>query len=106
MKFIWININVFKKNRKQNTKSKSGGIAVFIRNDLCKHFTTIETDCKYVLWFKMSEYLLNADKDVVFGAVYIPPASSNYNVDGILEEFYFELDANARLYKNLIIMVI
>ena len=40
----------------------------------------------------------------MFGAVYIPPASSSYNVDDILEEFYFELDANARLYKNLIIM--
>ena len=95
----------FQKNRKQKTKSKSGGIAVFIRNDLCKHFTTtIETDCEYVLWFKMSKSLFNADEDVVFGAVYIPPASSSYNVNDILEEFYFELDENARLYKNLIIM--
>ena len=40
----------------------------------------------------------------MFGAVYIPPASSNYSVDDILEEFYFELDENTRLYKNLIIM--
>lgn len=52
----------------------------------------------------MSKSLFNADEDVVFGAVYIPPASSSYNVNDILEEFYFELDENARLYKNLIIM--
>ena len=69
------------KNRKQKTKRKSGGMAVFIRNDLCKHFTSIETDCEYVLWFKMSQSLFNADEDVVFGTVYNPSASSNYNVD-------------------------
>ena len=40
----------------------------------------------------------------MFGIVYIPPASSGYNVESILEQFYIELDDFSRLYKNLVLM--
>ena len=40
----------------------------------------------------------------MFGTVYIPPASSGYNVESILEQFNIELDNFSRFYKNLVLM--
>ena len=36
----------------------------------------IDTESKYILWFKYSGKLLNANEPVIFGIVYIPPESS------------------------------
>lgn len=92
------------KHRKQKVLRKSGGIAVLVRNEIFKFFSSIDSDCEYVQWFKMSKCLFNTTEDVMFGAVYIPPAKSDYRVDEILELFNSELDEHARTYKNLILM--
>ena len=39
----------------------------------------------------------------MFGTVYVPPASSGFNVDDILEQFLYELDDFARWYTNLVL---
>ena len=92
------------KHRKQKVMRKSGGIAVLIRDNLCKHFNYVESECEYVLWFKLSTCLFGTEEDVMFGSVYIPPAGSGYNNNNnILDQFHFELDDYARSYKNLIL---
>ena len=42
-------------NRKQNVIRRSGGIAVLINDKIYKHFKYIETECEYVLWFKIDK---------------------------------------------------
>ena len=39
----------------------------------------IETDSKFVYWFKVNSYLLNSDTDSVFGIVYIPTTYASYS---------------------------
>ena len=92
------------KHRKQKVLRKSGGLAVFVREKLYKYFTYVETECEYVLWFKLSKCLFKTEEDAMFGIVYIPPASSGYNVESILEQFNIELDDFSRFYKNLVLM--
>lgn len=92
------------KNRKQKVARKSGGIAVLIKNEIYKHFSPLDSECEYIQWFKLSKMLCNTNEDVIFGAVYIPPENSDYSSESIIEQFYFELDENARAFKNMILM--
>ena len=89
-----IEINNYKciqKNRKQKVIRKSGGIAVLVKTSIAKYFDYIETECEYILWFKLHNSLFNADEDLYFGAVYVPPGGSAYVQNNILERFYQEL---------------
>jgi N6-adenosine-specific RNA methylase IME4 len=43
------------KNREKNTKNRSGGIMVGFKDNLAKHIDIVNTDSKYVMWFKCSE---------------------------------------------------
>ena len=56
------NFVAFQKNRKQKVKRKSGGIAVMIKNNIYKHFEYVDTDCEYVLWFKLDKQYSRARK--------------------------------------------
>jgi hypothetical protein len=40
------------KNRKKITKNRSGGIMVGFKDNLAKHIDIVNTDSKYVMWFK------------------------------------------------------
>ena len=88
------NFECITKNRKQRTARKSGGIAVLIKNKIFKYFSAVESEYEYVLWFTLSKPICDTVDDVLFGAVYI------------MEQFYFEVDENARSFKNLILWVI
>lgn len=61
------------KNRKPFAKVKSGGIIIGYKNELSSEITILQTDSKFVSWFKISSQLFNLDEDIVFGVVYIPP---------------------------------
>ena len=98
------NFECITKNRKQKTAKQSGGIAVLIKNKIFKYFSAVESECEYVLWFTLSKTICGTIDDVRFGAVYIPPENSDYNLECIMEQFYFEVDENARTFKNLILM--
>jgi len=68
------------KNRFQFRRVKSGGIIVGFRKSLGDNISIIETDSKYVLWFKISKNIFRLQQDVLFGIVYIPPEHSLYCV--------------------------
>ena len=68
-------------NRKQVYKKKSGGIGIFIRNNLSTNFEKINTDSDYVLWLKLNKQFIKADEDYVFGVLYVPPSQSKFLKD-------------------------
>ena len=98
------NFVVVQKNRKQKVKRKSGGIAVMIRNNIYKHFEYVDTDCEYVLWFKLDKALFQSEEDVYFGAVYVPPAYTDYSKTDILEQFYQESELFTRSHKYVYLL--
>ena len=71
-----INIKNFKAlpflNRK-NAKVKSGGVAVFVKNELFDLFVPLKGSS----WFMLKENVVNSN--FIFGVVYIPPERSSYS---------------------------
>ncbi|CAG2222549.1 unnamed protein product [Mytilus edulis] len=95
-----INIKHFKSlpplNRK-NAKRKSGGIIVFVRDYLFENVEVLNSSNENVLWFILDNNVF--DYATLFGAVYIPPESSNYsNIDifDVLERDIIKYTAETR----------
>ena len=70
-----------------------------VNKRIARYFEYIDSNCEYVLWFKLSKVLLNTDEDIYIGAVYLPPINSNYCQDRILDMFYDELETFSRSHK-------
>ena len=69
-----------------------------------KHFEYVDTDCEYVLWFKLDSALFQSEEDVYFGTVYVPPAYTDYSQTDILEQFYQESESFTRSYKYVYLL--
>lgn len=54
-------------------------------------------------WFKLSKILFDIDEDIIFGAVYVPPESSKYMNQNLLDSFYAEIDNFISNYKYVIL---
>lgn len=100
----------FSKFRKRCIR-KSGGLGIFVRNDLLSYIDLIEIDSEYLMVLKISRYKSNCNNDLFITFVYLPPEGSDYsNSDSITEieqellpiienskYFYFMGDCNARV---------
>lgn len=58
-----------------------------------KYVTIVNTDSKYIFWFKMNKSLFSIEEDVYFGAVYIhvPSEGSKYSSPDCFFEIEDEL---------------
>ena len=72
------------------SSSKSGGISVCVMKTLSTEMCIHRTTSKYVLWFSF-EKILHRDRNVLFGAVYIPPQGSKYSDINSFDEIETEL---------------
>lgn len=52
----------------------------------------------------MSKLLFDSNEDIIFGAVYILPVNSDYNIVQICELFYSEFDHFSRENRNVILL--
>ena len=62
------------------THRASGGIGIFVRNNLMgkiKINNTLET----IVWIKLKSSLVNTENDVCIGCIYMPPEGSSYVID-------------------------
>lgn len=50
-----------------------------VKDDIVKYVKIINTDCRYVLWFKLSKVILNTKDDLLCGGIYIPSKGSKYS---------------------------
>lgn len=75
----WTSPSLPRLTRPYRWRVRSGGIIVAIKDNIAKHINVIDTDCKFIMWLKISKVLFNVDKDVICGVVYIPPETSKYS---------------------------
>ncbi|CAG2213346.1 unnamed protein product [Mytilus edulis] len=68
------------KNRSHLNRVKSGGIVLGFKESLSDHISVVETDSKYILWFKIDKHVVKLQQDILCGIVYIPPENSVYCV--------------------------
>jgi len=91
------------KNRKTNSKVKSGGgIIIGYQEQFHKNIEVIETECKFALWCKISKLICS--EAVIWGIVYIPPEYTSYSSPdafGQIENEYMQLITN---HKNVVLV--
>ena len=74
------------KNRKKITNKRSGGIVIGFKTALENDVEIVNTESRYVHWFKCSENLFKTDQPIFFGVVYIPPENTRYSSDDAFSE--------------------
>lgn len=65
--------------RKQKFIRKSGGLGVFVRNDLSEYITQQDSESDYIMWLKVNKYVFKTNEDLYLGLIYIPPSDSRFN---------------------------
>ena len=66
------------KPRQQKYIRRSGGVGIFVRNELDKFVQTVESESEYAFWVKLSKNFTKLDQDIVFSSVYIPSSQSRF----------------------------
>ena len=69
-------------------KRKSGGIGMYVRSTIAKHFEVIQNESEYILWISISKQFTDYDENIVLGIMYIPPENSRF----LNEEHLTKLD--------------
>ncbi len=99
------NYTFHSKPRKAKYKRKSGGIGFFVRNTISSNIELLESSSEYVFWLKLklaSECI--SEKDLVIGAIYIPPLQSRFYQE---DEFYsLENDIQAKCNQFKYVMIL
>ena len=94
--FLFLNIvlaglEAFAKHRCELSRFKSGGICIFVKDELVNKVKIIDTPNKSCMWMKVKVYTNNQYENLLLGAVYIPPENSKYvsnDVFEVLEEYF------------------
>ena len=98
------NYSYVTKNRTKMCK-KSGGIVIIYKKILENYLSFIDNECQFVQWVKLSKSLLNLDRDVILGAVYIPPENTKYSSSEAFDDLENELMTyckNSNLYTAFV----
>ena len=74
---------------RNNCKSKSGGIAVYVKNHLFDFIDTIKSESENILWFTFKNGVFS--NPILFGVVYIPPEGSIYGSVDLFDSIENEL---------------
>ena len=82
---------IFTKNRSHCSTHRSGGILVAIRNTLQNYCKQIESDCTACLWFSVDKCVFGYEKDLLCGAVYLPPEGTKYSDINLFDDFEGDL---------------
>ena len=91
------------KNRKTNSRIKSGGIAFGYKSNFEKFIHPLDSNSKLVSWFKISGNLFNIKDDFIVGNIYIPPENSNYSIEDAIIELEREFLKFSVNYKYVLL---
>ena len=82
----------------------SGRIFVFVRNKYWSNTKILTSNNSSCLWFRINKNVLGFDKDLLCGALYIPPEGSKYSDIGMFDDLTTDLINfnNANQYYVLI----
>ena len=83
------NFKILQLLNRKNAKSRSGGIAVLIKDAIFEHVKVLQGSSDNVLWFTVNNSLFH--ELVLFGTVYIPPENSSYSSISIFDSIENDL---------------
>ena len=72
------NYTFLSQTRKQKFIRHSGGIGVFIKNELLPFVKIKESESDYILWLQFSKQTKKSENDFILGIDYQPPEGSKF----------------------------
>ena len=97
-------IHSFRRFQNKKAKRASGGLLIYIKDNLRKGVKLIKNEIDSIVWIKLEKDFFQTKSDRYIAAVYIPPANSPshnfYNVDffQVLENDISSFSRNADIY--------
>ena len=76
----------FPKNRTDLSIRKSGGVAIYVKQELASFVQVINSPCPYILWISCNGQMLNLPDNLLIGTVYIPPENSRYSSADLFQQ--------------------
>ena len=58
---------------------KSGGLGVFVRNELSEFIMQVDSESDYIMWLKINKMACKTNEDLYIVVVYVPPSYSRFN---------------------------
>ena len=92
------------KNRTDLTIRRSGGIAIYVKQELSPFVHLIDSPCLAVLWMSCNGSVLNLQQNILIGAIYIPPESSKYSSPDIFLQIEQDILSHSVDYPYLAII--
>ena len=91
-------LNFYRKFQNRRAKRSSGGVAVFIKNEIANGVTVVKTVHDSIIWLKLDKVFFNLKEDIYLAGAYVwvenSPAYNVINCDffQILQEdlFYYQ----------------
>ncbi len=79
------------KNHKNISNWRSGGLCVIYKSEQSSNIQFVPSQSKLVQWFSITKDLLQTDKNLMIGNVYIPPEGTRYQHDDPVQEIEDEM---------------
>ena len=99
----FVYVDAYRKYRHKNARRSSGGIGIFIRENIYSHGVDIyRTNSDVIIWVRLNKDPFGFQKDIMLGMVYFAPENSTYNTDDYFTVLYKKL---ASLPDNVDILV-
>ena len=96
------NYNFIAKNRKKSYKRKSGGVGVYVRNEVTPFVQVLPNESEYALWLSILKDFTHYDENLILCTLYVPPENSRFFTEehfSLLEnEISKQCDENKYVY--------
>jgi exonuclease III len=93
----------FAKHRTQQYLRKSGGIGIYVRDNIAPHVTLHSSRSEYILWISIDKQLTSLDEPIFLGAIYIPPEKSRFFSEDLWNEFEYDISEKPSEHKYVYI---
>ncbi|MES9880523.1 MAG: reverse transcriptase family protein [Sedimenticola sp.] len=97
------NYTLFTKHRKQNYFRKSGGIGIFVKDNISPFIQEIISDSEYVHWLSVNKDFTSLEENIIIGTVYIPPSNSRFFNDDDFMNLEMEMVSMCSTYKYVFV---
>ncbi|XP_060587663.1 uncharacterized protein LOC132743153 [Ruditapes philippinarum] len=77
----YVSYNFYRKYQHRNAKRCSGGVVIYVKDNLKKGISVVRNNHDSVIWLKIDKFFFNIENDIYLCGVYIwPEGSPFYNV--------------------------
>ena len=88
--------------RKSESNRVGGGLAIFVKKELCTGVKLIDKSMPDIIWFRLDKNFFHFEKDLYVCFLYIPPSNSSYTLKTNCDDQLFQkIDQDINKFSSL-----